>query len=71
MEQLTINSMQFAELLGIGRTLLYSLKSEGKLPKPLSFGSRVVWNKQDVQRWLDHNCPNQHKWEEMKKEISC
>ncbi len=71
MEQLTISSMQFAEILGIGKTLFYSLKSEGKLPRPLSFGSRVLWNRKEVEKWLDYNCPNQNKWEDMKKEISC
>ena len=60
--------MRAAALLGIGRSLFYSLRSEGKLPLPRRLGSRVLWQKTELEEWIDSNCPTQQQWEQMKNQ---
>ena len=65
-ETLLINANEAAILLGIGRSLFYSLNSEGKLPAPKRLGSRVLWSKKELEEWVNNDCPNRQKWEVIK-----
>ena len=68
-ETLLISANEAAELLGIGRSLFYSLNSEGKLPAPKRLGGRVLWSKQELIEWISVDCPNRQKWESLKDTI--
>lgn len=67
-ETLLISASEAAKLLGIGRSLFYSLKSEGKLPEPKRLGGRVLWQKTELEEWIAANCPTQQHWEEIKSQ---
>ena len=64
-----LSANEAAKLLGIGRSLFYSLRSEGKLPRPRQLGGRVLWQKAELEKWIDHGCPSQQKWESLKDTI--
>ena len=67
-KSILLSASEAAQLLGIGRSLFYSLRSEGKLPLPRRLGSRVLWQKTELEKWIDSNCPTQQQWEQIKKQ---
>ncbi len=67
-QQLLLNSAEVASRLRIGKTLLYELKSQGKLPMPVRLGRRLLWPKDEIERWVRAGCPPTQKWEILKKD---
>ena len=40
--------------VGLGKTTLYKLISQGEFPRPLQLGPRAVgWRAEEVEAWLD------------------
>ncbi len=68
-KSILLSASEAAALLGIGRSLFYSLHSEGKIPAPRRLGGRVLWSKQELEQWINNNCPNRQKWESIKDVI--
>jgi len=61
-----------AALLGIGRTLFYSLHSSGKLgPQPLSLGRRTLWRRRELEDWVAAGCPIRERWLLLQERGSC
>lgn len=65
-EQLALTARQAAKLLGISTRHLWALNSSGRLPAPIRLGRSVRWRRDELQAWLDANCPSRDKWEAMR-----
>ena len=65
-EKLLLSDKEVAELLGIGRTLLWGLHTTGRLPLPVKLGRRTLWNFEELKRWTVAGCPSRQKWEIIK-----
>ena len=62
-DPLLMNADQAAALLGIGRTLFYSMHSSGRLgPLPIRFGRRILWRQDELKRWISADCPARCEW---------
>ena len=61
-----IGAEDAARVLGIGRTLFYSLQSGGRLPAPVKLGRRALWRVDELRRWSDAGCPSRHEWERIR-----
>ncbi len=60
---LLLSAEQTAALLGIGRTLFYAMQSNGKLgPMPVKLGARVLWRRDEIEKWVSANCPGAERW---------
>lgn len=60
---LLIDAKQVAELLGIGRSLLYEMQSAGRLgPMPIRLGRAVRWRKEEIESWVAEGCPSRTRW---------
>ncbi len=69
MDSLLISAENSARLLGIGRTLFYSMHSSGRLgPLPVKLGRRTLWNRKELEAWVEANCPPRHQWQEIKEQ---
>ena len=69
MNSLLISAENSAQLLGIGRTLFYSMHSSGRLgPLPVKLGRRTLWNRKELEDWIEANCPPRHQWQEIKEQ---
>lgn len=67
MESLLLSVEDSAELLGIGRTLFYSMHSSGRLgPLPVKLGRRVLWNRKELEAWVEAGCPARLQWRNRK-----
>jgi len=66
MESLLLSAEDSAELLGIGRTLFYSMHSSGRLgPMPIKLGRRVLWNRKELEVWVREKCPARKNWQKL------
>ena len=69
MEPILISADESAQMLGIGRTLFYSMHSSGRLgPLPIKLGRRSLWNRKEIEEWIEQGCPARNQWEDHKKQ---
>ena len=60
---LLLSAEDSANFLGIGRTLFYSMYSSGRLgPLPIRFGRRVLWDRRELEAWVEAGCPKRDRW---------
>ncbi len=59
---LLLSATQVARTLGVSRSLLYEMKNSGRLPKPIRFGRRLVWSRDELRAWVAAGCPSQDRW---------
>lgn len=64
---LAVPAAEAAALLGVSRSQLYKLNSQGKLPSPIRLGTRAPrWRVSDLEAWLAAGCPDRATWERTK-----
>lgn len=64
MNSMLLSAEDSAQLLGIGRTLFYSMHSSGRLgPMPIKLGRRTLWNRKELQNWIEAGCPPRNQWQ--------
>jgi len=62
-EPLLLDAKQAASILGISRTLLYSMHSSGQLgPLPVRLGRRALWRHDELKDWVVAGCPSRRLW---------
>jgi len=67
MESLLLFAEDAAALLGVGRTLFYSMHSSGRLgPLPVKLVGRVSWNRREIEAWVEAGCPVRQQWQNRK-----
>ncbi|MBI9017334.1 MAG: helix-turn-helix domain-containing protein [Phycisphaerae bacterium] len=66
---LMLTTDELAAQLRISRTLLYQLRTEGKIPAPTKFGRRILWPRDEILAWIKFDCPNAHRWQQHKKNL--
>lgn len=50
-----LTTVETAEMLGISKSSLYSLRYVGDAPPAIKVGSRLRWRRSDVEKWMDEN----------------
>lgn len=67
-EPLLLSAEKAAELLGgISRSQFYRLSSAGKIgPLPHKRLGRTLWNRKELESWVDAGCPSRERWLETK-----
>jgi excisionase family DNA binding protein len=69
MEALLLSTEDAAKLIGVGRTHFYGMHSSGRLgPLPVRLGKRTLWNRTELENWVNGCCVNREKWQAEKKE---
>jgi excisionase family DNA binding protein len=62
-----LTATQVAELLNIGRSRIYTMRSCGQIPLAIRFGRSTRWNKRELLDWIQEGCPPLRKWEMLKQ----
>lgn len=61
---LLIDSQEVARRLDLSERTVWRLCSAGKLPKPVSIGSRSKrWRVEEIAAWVAAGCPPRNVWE--------
>ncbi len=58
-----IGQDEVMEIMGVGRTTLWNMRSSGQLPSTVSLGRSVRWRLSDIERWEQMGYPNLLKFE--------
>jgi excisionase family DNA binding protein len=62
-----ITCKQAAKMIGISRLTWYRHNNAGKIPRPIKLGKLLLWNKNELQRWMFAGMPDRQSWEAIKK----
>jgi predicted DNA-binding transcriptional regulator AlpA len=65
---LLLSAEAAARLIGIGRSLFWSMHSAGKVPLPVGLGKRRLWRRAELEKWVDAGCPERVRWAAMSEE---
>jgi excisionase family DNA binding protein len=53
-----------AKLAGVSRATWHRLRVAGKLgPQAVRLGRKVLWNRAEVEAWIQAKCPDRRTWE--------
>ena len=63
---LVVDARGVAELLGVSRSLVFKLDSQGRLPRGIRLGKRKVWFVEELRDWLRAGAPSRERWEAIK-----
>jgi prophage regulatory protein len=47
------NLEEVCEITTLGKSTIYRWRHEGKFPKPVKLGTKTVWKKDDVDKWME------------------
>ncbi len=62
-DELLISVKEAAHRLGIGRSLLYQMISDGRFgPLPINLGRKTLIRVTDLQAWVAAGCPPRRIW---------
>lgn len=53
---LLLNVNQVAELLGCHRNTIWNRVNDGQIPKPTKFGGKTVWQRTDIEKFVETLC---------------
>jgi len=56
-----------ARLLCLAPSTVYAMFKDGKIPKPVRIGSKLLWRVDELRRWVEAGCPGQAKWEALSR----
>lgn len=60
---LCLTAEELAQELRISLRKVRRMDAAGQLPRPVTLGSRVVWLREEIVRWLRAKCPTRLEWE--------
>jgi excisionase family DNA binding protein len=63
LEPRLISDVLAARLTGISRSTWQRLFVSGKTPASLKLGRKRLWNKAEIERWIEAKCPDRRTWE--------
>jgi prophage regulatory protein len=47
------NLEEVCEITTLGKSTIYRWRHEGKFPKPVKLGTKTVWRRDDVNKWME------------------
>jgi predicted DNA-binding transcriptional regulator AlpA len=65
-----LSIVQVCQILNISRPEYYRLNSTGKFaPLPVPLCSKILYNRIEIERWIQAGCPHRKIWQDMKKQV--
>lgn len=52
-----------ARKLGVSRSFVHKMRSQGKLPEPVRLGRCLRWRAAEIEAWIAASCPNPQNWQ--------
>jgi predicted DNA-binding transcriptional regulator AlpA len=65
---LLLRASDCAGILGISLRQVWSMHQTGALgPLPVKLGARTLWQRAEIERWVEAGCPHRERWIDIKK----
>lgn len=61
-EALLMNTREVAKLLTVSEKTVYTMQTNGEMPKPVRIGRAVRWGRDEIKTWVDEGCPPASEW---------
>lgn len=61
-EALLMDTREVAKLLKISDRTVFSMHTNGEMPKPVRIGRAVRWGRVEIKAWVDEGCPSASEW---------
>ena len=68
---LLVDTNQVANLLKVCRKTIWTMQTQGRMPKPIRIGSAVRWSYEEIKAWVDAGCPKETEWKKIWPKITC
>jgi len=65
---LLLDAKTSAALCSCSVSFWWQQQSAGLLPAPVRLGSKTLWRRVDLERWVELGCPGRHAFEYMRNE---
>ena len=62
-EPLLVDAREAARLCGLSRSSWLALRAQGRVPRSIRLGRRVLWSTAELSAWVDAGCPVRDVWE--------
>lgn len=62
---LLVNTNQVAKLLKVSEKTIWTMQTQGRMPKPIRIGRAVRWGYEEIKQWVGAGCPNATEWREL------
>lgn len=59
---LLVDARTAARICSVSLTTWRKLNSIGKTPEGIKLGRRVLWNRLELERWVNARCPSREEW---------
>lgn len=66
-EEMLIGAKAAAKMCGVSLSTWRKLNSMGKIPEGIRLGRRLLWNRLELERWVDAHCPSREEWRALEK----
>jgi hypothetical protein len=68
LEPVAVDARGLGELLGgLSQSFIHKLRAAGRLPEPITLGSRVLWPVFEVECWTLAGAPPMEKWKAVRE----
>jgi predicted DNA-binding transcriptional regulator AlpA len=64
-EALQVPDTVAAAMAGVSRSHWWRLHAAAKTPAAVKLGRKVLWNRAELQSWIQARCPDRRTWEAM------
>jgi predicted DNA-binding transcriptional regulator AlpA len=65
-EPLLIPGTVACALVGVSRATWWRLFAAAKTPGSITLGRKRLWNKAELESWIEAKCPDRRTWEAMR-----
>jgi len=66
-EPLLVGAAGAARLLCLASSTIYAMHTEGKIPRPVRVGRKLLWRVDELRRWVEAACPGRARWEALSR----
>jgi len=60
---LLVDAREAGRLCSVSRSLWLSLHGQGRVPRPVCLGRRMLWSIAELRSWIAAGCPPRDRWE--------
>ena len=61
-EALLMDTREVAKLLKVSDRTVFSMHTNGEMPKAVRIGRAVRWGRAEIKAWVDDGCPPASEW---------
>ena len=59
---LLLTNREASKLLKISERTMWGMWNDGRMPKPIRIGQRVLWGYEELRAWVNAGCPHAEDW---------